>query len=285
VRDRSVTRRRIGRAAFAAVVFVTSILVAAARGGAEDLQRDETSGLEYLEVLTGGASASDPVPLVVAMHGLGDHPESFRLLLDDLPAKARVVFPRGPMPHGDDGFSWFEFHTDDDEGKAALGEGVRTSADRIAQLIVVLLKARGGPPRAIVCGFSQGGILSFELAAAHPEIIAQAIPVSGYLPSSLWPAEPPKLRPLPKILALHGETDRLIPLEWAKWSVEALRSQGYDVTLRSWPGVSHALSPDMHATLLSTVVGALRELAPPAAAAKEAPRSNDATVPPPAAAP
>ena len=53
------------------------------------------------------------------------HPETFRLLLDDLPAKARLIVPRAPMPHGADGFSWFAFHADDEEGLAELGEGIR----------------------------------------------------------------------------------------------------------------------------------------------------------------
>ena len=227
---------------------------------ADELRRDEASGLQYLEVLTGGAAPADPVPLVIAMHGLGDHPESFRLLLDDLPAKARLIVPRGPMPHGDDGFSWFDFQPDDDEGAAALGEGVKAAAERIAQLIVSLHKQRGGPERTVVCGFSQGGILSFEVAALHPELVAESIPVSGYLPSPLWPAERPKTRPLPKVLALHGEADRLIPLQWAGWTVEALRSNGYDITLRSWPKVSHALSPEMRATLTAAVVAAIQTI-------------------------
>jgi phospholipase/carboxylesterase len=281
-RDRLQRRQKpIGAAATAALFFALVASVGVARADGEELQRDEASGLEYLEVLTGGAASSDPVPIVVAMHGLGDHPESFRLLLDDLPAKARVVFPRGPMPHGEDGFSWFDFHADDDEGTAALGEGVKTSADRVAQLIVSLTRARGAPPRAIVCGFSQGGILSFELAAAHPELIAEAIPVSGYLPSPLWPAERPKLKPLPKVVALHGEKDQLIPLQWANWSVEALRSNGYDVSLRSWPGVPHALSPEMRQALIASVVSAVQELTPQHAAEGPPQKPVDAAIVPP----
>ncbi|HXC52553.1 MAG TPA: alpha/beta fold hydrolase [Candidatus Limnocylindrales bacterium] len=258
------------------------ICVAVATGvhaDGEQLLRDETSGLQYLEVLTGGAATADPVPIVVAMHGLGDHPETFRLLLDDLPAKARVIFPRGPMPHGDDGFSWFDFQPDDDEGQAALGDGIKAAAERITQLVESLKKQRGGPGRVVVCGFSQGGILSFEMAALHPDLIAEAIPVSGYLPSPLWPAERPKTRPLPKIIALHGEADRLIPLQWANWTVEALRSNGYDISLRSWPKVSHALSPEMRATLISAVVSAVEALSPHDASV--GPPEKDAPAPPP----
>ena len=252
-------RPLLASVALAAAIFA-SVPIAA---GQEELRRDQASGLQYLEITTGGAAANDPVPLVVAIHGLGDRPESFRLLLDDLPAKARLVLPRAPMPHGKDGYSWFDFRADDEEGTAELGEGIRQPAERIAQLIVALAKQHGGPVRAVVCGFSQGGMVAFALAAAHPELVAEAIPVSGYLPSPLWPKERPQARPLPKILALHGESDRLVPLESARWSVEALRSNGYDATLRSWPGVAHALSPPIRAALMTAVVSAVEEISLP----------------------
>jgi phospholipase/carboxylesterase len=232
--------------------------------GADELHRDDASGLEYLELVTGGAAPTDALPVVVAIHGLGDNPESFRLLLDDLPARARVIVPRGPMPHGTDGFSWFDFHADDGgEGAKALSEGIRTATERLAQLLVSLQKSYGGPARAVVCGFSQGGMLSFSLAASHPDLVAVAIPVSGFLPPPLWPAERPKTRPLPKVFALHGEKDPLISLESANWTVEALRSNGFDATLRSWPGVGHVLVPEVRAVLMTSVVSAVEELSPP----------------------
>lgn len=239
-----------------------ALAAAASSASAGELELEAKSGLHYLQVLTAGGAAADPLPIIVAMHGLGDHPETFRLLLDDLPARARVILPRAPMPHGADGFSWFNFRPDDEEGSQELVEDVRLSAGRVATMIRELTKKYGGPERVVVCGFSQGAILSFALAAAHPEIIAEAIPVSGYLPSALWPAERPKVRPLPKVIALHGEADRLISLESARWSTEALRSNGYDTTLRSWPGVGHALSLEMRSTLVTSVVDAVEKLAP-----------------------
>jgi phospholipase/carboxylesterase len=255
----------------AGLIALASVSVAVSVATADELRRDEASGLEYLQVVTGGAGENDPLAIVVAMHGLGDHPESFRLLLDDLPARARVVFPRGPMPHGEDGFSWFNFHADDAEGDGELVGGMKESSERVAKLIRNLVKKYGGPPRAVVCGFSQGGMLSFALAASHPDLIAEAIPVSGYLPQPLWPLERPKSRPLPTVLALHGEADRLIPVEKARWSVEALRGNGFSAELRTWPGVPHALSPPIRATLIASVVSAIERIAPSPAAAAPAP--------------
>jgi phospholipase/carboxylesterase len=276
-------------AAFGVMLVVASGSIARA----DDLLDDKASGLSYLQIVTGGAAATDPLPLVVAIHGLGDNPQSFRLLLDELPSKARLIFPRGPMPHGEDGFSWFDFHPDDeDDGGAELGKGIQASAERIAQLIVALTERYHGPSRAIVCGFSQGGMLSFALAAEHPELVAVAIPVSGELPQSLWPAERSKVRPLPKIIALHGENDKLVPVIRANWSVEALKSNGYDAKLKTWPGVSHALSHEMRIELISQVVSALSAFEPPPAAAggelpaaspRQDSESKAGMMPPPAA--
>lgn len=247
-----------------------------------ELQLEATSGLHYLEVVTGGGVATDPLPVVVAIHGLGDRPSSFRLLLDDLPAKARVIVPRGPMPHGPDGFSWFDFRADggDGEGARQFADGIREAGERLAVLLVSLAKKHGGSSRSVVCGFSQGGILSFALAAGHPELLAAVIPVAGYLPASLWPAERPKSRPLPKVLALHGENDHLISLESARWTVEALRSNGYDTELRSWPGVGHALVPPVRALLVSSVVRAVEELSAPGTVLEGPP--SPVRAPPPA---
>lgn len=245
----------------AAVAFATVLFLGPA-AAAEPLLRDEASGLEYVEVLTAGATGGESLPVVLALHGLGDRPESFRLLVDDLPAKARVIVPRAPTPHGADGFSWFAFRSDDGDDTELAGR-LREAAERVAVLATSITTRHGGLARVVVCGFSQGGILSFALAAVHPELVAAAVPVSGYLPSPLWPIERPKVRPLPKILAFHGENDRVIPLEQDRWSVEALRSNGYEATLHPYPDVAHAISPAMRAELVGAVVAAVEELSVP----------------------
>lgn len=238
---------------------------------APEILRDEKSGLEYLQVITGGAEVGDALPLVVAIHGLGDNPSSFRLLLDDLPVRARVIFPRGPMPHGSDGYSWFAFHADDEAGSAQLAAGIGAAAERVAQLLAEVIVRTKAPRRVVVCGFSQGGMLSFALAASHPELVATAIPLSGYLPSVLWPGDRPVVRPLPKVIALHGENDHLIPVDSARWSVEALKGNGFDATLTTYPGVGHALSPPMRVALEAAVVAAVIELSVPSPLAAAAP--------------
>jgi len=220
--------------------------------------------LVYQEVVTGGGAADDPLPMVIALHGLGDRPDSFRLVLDDLGVRARLVVPRAPLPQGSEGFSWFDFHADSDE---QLAGGIRSAAEAVAELITSLLAVHTGPRRVIVTGFSQGGMLSFALAALHPELVATAIPISGYLPPPMWPPSRPQLRPLPRILALHGDADHVVPIDSARWTVEALRSNGFEAELRSYAGVGHSMTKEMRATLHEAVKAAIVELTAPADAA------------------
>lgn len=250
-----------GRALVGAAVFSAVLLSGGAARAAGEMLVDDASGLHYLEMTTQGAAPDEALPVVVALHGLGDNPASFRLLLEDLPARARVVIPRAPMPHGADGFSWFDFRGAAGD-ETLLSRGVADAAGRLAQLIASVATRRGGPARVVVTGFSQGGMLSFTLAASHPDRVAAAVPIAGYLPSPLWPSSRPTVRPLPKVLALHGEADRVIPLESARWSVEALRGNGYDATLRSFPGVKHSISTEMRSVLFAALVASVEELAP-----------------------
>ena len=54
--------------------------------------------LTFEEIYTAGAKQGDDVPLIIAVHGLGDKPAHFVSPFEDLPFKARVVLPRAPDP-------------------------------------------------------------------------------------------------------------------------------------------------------------------------------------------
>ena len=227
---------------------------------------DEAPGeaLDYIEVVTADAEADAPLPMIVAVHGLGDRPESFQLLFARLDVAARVILPRGPVGYGEDGYSWFPMRrgSGDDDG---FVRGVRQSAGRVASLVATLVAKRPTVGKPVVTGFSQGGIMSFALATLHPETVAAAVPVAGFLPQELWPEPTATVQPqagLPMVLALHGEKDGVIPLDRARWTVEVLKTRGYKAELRSYPNVSHTVSRDMRHDLLNALAAAAEEPAP-----------------------
>src|SRR4051812_16602779 len=65
-----------------------------------------TLALEFVEITTGHARSTDPLPLVIALHGLGDNPRSFLGAFDGFPHDARVVAPHSATPYSD-GYAWF----------------------------------------------------------------------------------------------------------------------------------------------------------------------------------
>lgn len=210
-----------------------------------------SAGPPPLSVATSDGDAS--LPVVIAIHGLGDRPESLVALVERCALPVRVVAPRGPIPHHD-GYSWFDVRFGDG-GTSFDTAQIAASADQIGALISQM--AREGVHDPVVTGFSQGGVLSFVLATRHPDALSRAIPISGALPEALLPAGPPPAG-APPIRAVHGEADRVLPVAGAEASVSRLEQLGWDAALTTFPATDHTVSSPMLAAVCSEIAAALR---------------------------
>lgn len=206
---------------------------------------------------TGGAQRGETLPLVIAIHGLGDRPESFQKLFEGFPARAHVVVPAGGLKWGD-GFAWWPITGTIDEKNMAAG--LDAAAARLHRGIQAWHDGQvAGKP--IVTGFSQGGMLSFAVAVKYPRSIAEAVPVSGLLPPSMVPAVWPPGEPMPRIVALHGDADTRVPYAFGQKSVASLRALGLDAELKSYPGVGHTLTSEMRRDLFAALSAAIERAA------------------------
>lgn len=212
------------------------------------------AGVEYVEVLTGGAVATDSLPMIVAIHGLGDRPDNFADLLTDLPFAARVILPRGLDPTEGAGWSWFPIRARSGDLQG-LSRGIAAAGDRVAAHVRELVASKPTRGKPIVTGFSQGGMLSFYLAVTAPDLFAAAIPVGGWLPPPLMPGPAPAVAP--PIVALHGEADTAVKFAPTRVAVERLRELGWSATLKSWPEVGHAIPPPIRRELFHQLQRAL----------------------------
>lgn len=202
----------------------------------------------FLELRSPGVGAAEPLPLVVAIHGMGDRPERWRGVLDELPGPVRLVLPRAPEPYGE-GFTWFAYPPRSVE---AMSGEIERAADRLASLLAKLRAERPTRGKPIVLGFSQGGFLSFALAVRHGDAIAVALPVAGGLPPPLWPsgAAAPGQAP---IFAFHGTADAMVPIGPTRDAVARLTSLGFRVELKEHPGVAHTFDPAMRKAVASRI--------------------------------
>lgn len=217
--------------------------------------RPKAAQLHYVERILGDAKADDPLPMIVAIHGLGDDPDNFSHLFDSYGGTARLILPQGVDETDNGGWSWFPVRarSNDVEG---LANGIDASADKIAAAIEVLRKERPTIGDPIVTGFSQGGMLAFTLAVEHPEQVGFAVPIGGWLPPPLWPESGPGSAH-PKVVALHGTADNAVRYEPTKEAVEALVAKGYAVELKSYEGVRHAIPPQERTDLFDLLDDAL----------------------------
>jgi phospholipase/carboxylesterase len=230
---------------------------ARAPGGAQAGARAPATlaGLHYLEVRTGGAAEGERLPLVFALHGLGDEASQFAHLFRGMSLKTRVIVPDGPLPQGG-GHSWFPT---EDRGSEAWAAGIRRAAGQIAAAMKEASEAFPTEGRPFVTGFSQGGMLSFTMAVHEPAAVAASFPLGGWLPPPLWPTAKAAGVSYPRIVALHGEADERLPIGPTREGVARLVSLGFPAELRGFAGVRHTVSGEMRHELEGLLAAAIDE--------------------------
>jgi polyhydroxybutyrate depolymerase len=163
-----------------------------------------------------GITAAAPVPLVVALHGGISSPKNIRRrsLLNELADREKLVaaYPQGNglfglLLHWNAGF--------------CCGKAVDKGIDDVAFVMETIDQLAATVPvdlsRVYVLGFSNGAMLTYSLAAAHPERIAGIAAVSGALGRVTpegdvdWQIAPPP-GGMPT-LVIHGSADPRLPFE------------------------------------------------------------------------
>src|SRR5579859_7630434 len=151
-------------------------------------------GVRFVVLYLHGADESSP--LLVAMHGRGASPEQFADLWRDFPDRVEIALPQA-FDRFRDGWSWFDWPPG--LGDDALAANIDAAERKLWEAIGEVSHGR----TTFVTGFSQGGVLSYVLAARHGDALAGAFPVSGGAPMRLLSHDSPAA----PVYALHGTAD------------------------------------------------------------------------------
>jgi phospholipase/carboxylesterase len=209
--------------------------------------------LKALELVVGGASPDDELPVVVMLHGLADKPRLPAPTARHPKRPARIFLPRGPYVF-EQGFAWYPHRMR--EGKhAAMHVALEGSAHHLALFLRALESRHRSPCKPIVVGFSQGGMVSLSTAIARPEVLSEALVVAAWIPSTLVPDSPGEGR-VP-IRMMHGLLDRIVPPEPAIELAHELERRGFELELQLFDDAAHAMSREMDTTLGRWVEAAL----------------------------
>jgi phospholipase/carboxylesterase len=193
----------------------------------------------------------DVMPTVIAMHGLGDNPRHFIELFHGFDG-VRVIAPAGPIARDDGGHSWFA-HMATSEPDAIARE-LPERADDVDGLIRWLHAHEKVAGKPAVVGFSQGAMMSFEIALTHADHIAGAVPIAGFLPTQAIPTSAPSATA--PVRAIHGDADRRLAFSEGERTVADLKKLGFDATMDRFPGVGHSIPPEVR----ERAFGHLRDL-------------------------
>lgn len=99
--------------------------------------------------------------------------------------------------------------------------------------------------RPVVMGVSYGGDLALLPALRHPEGFAAAFRVAARLLPAWMPRRTACASSCPRIHALHGDADAVVPMAPTANALRQLHSMGFDATLAPNPGVAHDFDPAM----------------------------------------
>jgi len=174
-------------------------------------------------------SGEGPLPTIVALHGWGASAHDLLGLAPLLCGGAALVLcPQGPLRFeigpGAFGYGWFPI-----TGGGPLDPLEFDKAALALEAFVAAAHTRYpiDRERLIFLGFSQGGVMAYQLALSAPERCAALVALSSWLPRGLareLPARPERAR-LPT-LVIHGSRDPMIPVAMGRDSRDALCELG-----------------------------------------------------------
>jgi len=210
----------------------------------------KAGGLEYIHKTLGGAEASEKLPMIIAIHGLGGTPEGLASLYENFDYRARLIMPMAPNEKR----LWFSIDVSID----TMEKEIKKSADLINGLSNILVEKYPTLGKPIITGFSQGGFLSFASAIYHGEDYSSILPISGAYPGDI-PAVRKRVPRIP-IKAFHGIEDDVVLYSWGLNTIEQMRNKGWDIDLISYRGLGHSISPDMKHDYYSNLKNMLANL-------------------------
>jgi phospholipase/carboxylesterase len=187
-----------------------------------------------------------PHSTLVLLHGWGANAQDLLGLAPTIHGgNALVLCPQGstvvPFGGGMHGYGWFPLVP----GQPPDVESFLRAAGSLRSFLA--MAAERYPidrERTAVAGFSQGGMMAYELGLREPERFAGLAALSAWLPEELARELPrrPEHEGFP-VLVVHGRQDTMIPVERARESREHLRPLGVSLTYREFD-MGHEIQPE-----------------------------------------
>ncbi|MHC8314872.1 alpha/beta hydrolase [Pseudomonas sp. LB3P31] len=216
---------------------VLTLLASAAVQAQTPLQTDLP--LKYLEQ---AHAESRNQPLVIFLHGYGSNEQDLFGIKDELPEQYNYLSVRAPIVMEEGSYQWFR-----QKGQGAYNgetEDLKNSGQVLLDFIAqATRKYHTEPSKVFLVGFSQGAIMSYEVALRHPQTLGGIAALSGrILPVLRSELKPDEKRQQLAIFIGHGTVDKRLPYVDGTEANSLLQGLALKPEFHSYEGLGHSIS-------------------------------------------
>ncbi|MGV6395392.1 alpha/beta hydrolase [Pseudomonas caspiana] len=182
-------------------------------------------------------------PLVIFMHGYGSNELDLFGINYALSKDYNYLSVRAPVSLGEDRYQWFTKNP-----QSADYDGVTVDLKRSGESLNQFIeqatqKYHTQASKVFLIGFSQGAMMTYEVALRHPQQVGGIAALSG----KVLPVLKSELKVDPALKNLqvfigHGNADPRVPYNGATEANSYLKTLGVKPELHSYAGVGHTIS-------------------------------------------
>jgi phospholipase/carboxylesterase len=190
-------------------------------------------------------TSEDKGPVILLLHGMGSNEGGMLKLASILPKSGIVYALRAPYMLEPGKFSWYEVDFSTGTPSIRFDEAEKSRALIRTFIQGIRVRHDMGVDKVIVGGFSQGGVMSYNVGLTSPEMVKGIFILGSRLPPEIRPfmKSAEELKNL-KIFIGHGNEDRVLPLSHAHEALDHLRALGLQPEGHEY-AMGHTIGPEM----------------------------------------
>jgi phospholipase/carboxylesterase len=211
---------------------------------------DPWGGLTVAEISGGMRERERGGTAVVLLHGWGAPGDDLVGLAQELAhPRARFFVPAAPLTEIGGGRAWWHLdphaapeHAHDDQPPAREPHADVKAARLAVQAVLRTIRQRHAPDRLCLAGFSQGAMLSLDVALDASPPVDRVAALSGVLLVDSIPGLRAARATRPAVFISHGRRDPRLPFSGGERAGQLLQRHGFQVAFHPFDG-GHEIPP------------------------------------------